>query len=420
MLNILISNKRKLTGVVPKPKRTLKRRNFEIEEVAWEEDIHQRKDGRIFNQFCGFADDEKIRKWEVPGKCPMRSCSCETCKLHGRRRLEYILCALSAGRSHTYDIKLVAKQLEKEHLEQYLPVGELEAHISEACRNKTVLLTKAISQRVESCIAPTVPIGNDLGGVNFHACEFCNVIQHVNFKLLSDDPQKHLPTCRFHQNNLSIRHNARRMGRPRNNNINDDPMSPIKRFICNDVHSAKCPFHICRNADRYAPSVTHRGRVSSQFLLADFSCSYLYDVPEKEAAAAAVQTTKQQHREQKKQHNDLNATSCLVIGCADASSKKFSTKNNTGTGIEIEYICRKHYERLKRNKNRLSALWTPAELAENHTRQCSYLSANNNMQNYPDLPPTDVQDDEEVLHRIAMENILIENAKKRRQNRTPM
>ena len=37
-----------------------KRKSFEIEEVAWAEEINKRKDGRIFHQSSGFAGDEKI------------------------------------------------------------------------------------------------------------------------------------------------------------------------------------------------------------------------------------------------------------------------------------------------------------------------------------------------------------------------
>ena len=319
MLRILIRRKRKEFGVAQPKRKKVKRKSFEIEEVAWKEDIHKRTDGRIFNQSSGFSNDDKIRAWEVPGVSPMRLCSCETCNLHGRRRAEYILCSITKGRSNTYDVKTVAKRFEKERLNQFLPEGQLEAYISEACRNKTVLLSRPASSRVEETVDPKVPIGYE-EGITFHACEYCNVIQHVNFKDMYTDRSRHLPTCRFHPSNPAI-HATQGVGRPCERDFSDDEWSPITRFTCNAPHSEICPFNICRNADRYLPSVTQRGRLSRELRLADFACSFRYDAPAADAAAQAKE-------KKKAAQQDIPIIQCKIVGCDKVGDKTFNTKKN--------------------------------------------------------------------------------------------
>ena len=86
---------------------TKQRKNCEIEEVAWAEEIRNLKDGRISNQYSGFAHDDKIREWAFPtGIAPMRRCSCDVCNLHGRRRTEYLLCSITPGRHDTCESSL--------------------------------------------------------------------------------------------------------------------------------------------------------------------------------------------------------------------------------------------------------------------------------------------------------------------------
>ena len=173
MSSALIRRKRKEQGeILPAQHKTKKRRNCEIEEVAWEEEIDKRKDGKIFNQYSGFADDEKIRGWEFQtGIAPMRHCSCDMCNLHGRRRTEYLLCSITQGRHNSYDVTALRKLFEKEGLDRFLPEDELEIRIVEATRNKTVLLSRPESDRLEEAIDPKVPIGEEVG-INFHACKY--------------------------------------------------------------------------------------------------------------------------------------------------------------------------------------------------------------------------------------------------------
>ena len=90
-----------------------------MEELAWEEDIEQRKDGRIFHVTEGFIGDNDIRNWQVPGKAPMRACYCDTCMLHRPRRAEFLLCSVTQGRHDTYDIDKIFKQFTtKEDMEE--------------------------------------------------------------------------------------------------------------------------------------------------------------------------------------------------------------------------------------------------------------------------------------------------------------
>ena len=57
-----IKKKRDEGNVVSEPQRgSLKRKEYEMQEVAWEEDIHQRRDGRIFNQYSGFIQDLELK-----------------------------------------------------------------------------------------------------------------------------------------------------------------------------------------------------------------------------------------------------------------------------------------------------------------------------------------------------------------------
>ena len=83
------------------------------------------------------------------------------------------------------------QQFEQEGLHYYLPEGELEDYIHEACRRKTVLLTRPASRRVEESIDPALPQGNEVG-IEFQACQFCNVIQHVNFQKDKDLAHHHI------------------------------------------------------------------------------------------------------------------------------------------------------------------------------------------------------------------------------------
>ena len=88
---------------------------------------------------------------------PLRPCRCTTCSLHGRRRAEYTLCSITKGRYWAYDVKAIAHLFENEGLVKHFLEGELTTYISEACRNKTVLLTRPASRRVEASIDPKVP-----------------------------------------------------------------------------------------------------------------------------------------------------------------------------------------------------------------------------------------------------------------------
>ena len=163
----------------------------------------------------------------------------------------------------------------------------------------------------------------------------------------------------------------KRVGRPRDRDFNDDEWSPILRFRCKAPHSELCPFNTCRNADRYWQSVTQRGRLSQDLLLADFTCSLKYELSDGDKAAALAKMKKKDARAQTQDYDAWNTAACYVVGCTDVGDKKFSSKNRNGSGIEIDYICDKHYRRLLKNKNILSFLWTKKELQEDDSRRCS-------------------------------------------------
>ena len=151
----------------------------------------------------------------------------------------------------------------------------------------------------------------------------------------------------------------------------NDAFKDMLRFTCKEPHSELCPFNICRNADRYLPFATQRGKNTQDLRLADFSCSFRYDAPLADALA--------RRREKKKEEQEIadgnlseHGFICRINGCHRTGTKTFDTRANMGKGNYIEHICEMHYKRLKRSKNRLSALWTAAELRDDPGRRCSY------------------------------------------------
>ena len=374
ILSTLIRRKREERGDMFQPQQTnKKRKNVEIEEVAWKEEIENRKDGRIFNQYSGFTNDAAIRAWEFPtGIAPMRRCSCDMCNLHGRRRTEYLLCSITQGRHDTYNLQDMQKHFEAEGLDRFVPEGQLRTYISEACRNKTVLLSRPAPDRLEEAVDPKVPIGIEIG-IEFHACKYCNVIQHVNYRDFYKDKTHHLPTCVMHPTNHGYGvPMGRRLHRDTSSEEETEESLPIMRFTCNEPHSEKCPFNLCRNADRYLPLATQRGKKTQDLRIADFTCSLRCDAELADALAKRKEDKKEYERNADWNMPELGFI-CQIHGCELVGDKKFDSRHKkTGKGTYIEHICNTHSKRLKNNKNRLSSLWTQKELADDSTRQCSY------------------------------------------------
>ena len=145
----------------------------------------------------------------------------------------------------------------------------------------------------------------------------------------------------------------------------------VLRFTCKEPHTKICPFHACRNADRYLPLATQRSKNTQELRIADFSCSLRCDAPLADALANRKHKKKEEQQVARMNVNP-NEFICQINGCVNIGNKTFDTRYKTGKGTYIEHICKLHYERLRRNINKLSAVWTAQELAEEPARQCSY------------------------------------------------
>ena len=349
-----------------KPK-TRKRKLHEMEEIAWKEDIEQRKDGRIFHQTIGFLGDDEIRNWQKPGKAPMRNCGCDSCILHRKRRAEYILCSITHGRFDSYEIDKVYKQLrEKENMDEIYGWDGLRDRIVQACRHKTVFIGRSLSRRVEDCIDPKLPIAC-VSKIRFQACVYCRAIQHINFQE-DVDTARHFPGCIKHTANAECPRT--RPGRQPHFSHDGIDAPFIKWYTCMEPHTDDCPFRTCRNADRYAQSVNQRGNPSDILHLTDFNCS-LVKCKHSDAYDVVCAQKKIQSIEADIEGRGCDRKACFIIGCLRLSERSFDTRKG-GRGTFIEHICFMHYQRLKRNKNRLSALWTKKELQDDPTRACSF------------------------------------------------